>query len=360
MFITRGDVAVTMSLEFPDSRHLAPLVVLLVFLGSVPGLAAAAPVQGAADTITVGPDETVDGVQAVAGTVIIQGTVTGDVQVAAGSLVIAGTVEGNVEGAAGSVDIQGRVEGEVSVGAGSLTVGEDGYIGGTLEGGAGSARFAGTVVGDTEFGAGTILLEPTATFRGDLRYDGELEDRGATVEGRLIEDESLGESRTRPFADFGSALFDVYGFVVTFVLGAVLLLAFPGASQGLSSRVRADPLTTGLYGLVVLVGIPILLILVAITIIGIPLAIVGALLFALAAWVASVYGRYAVGEWLLDYVDLDNRWAALLVGMVAIALVGLVPILGGLVEFLVLLLGLGGLAIVGRRAYRGRGEGAGS
>lgn len=337
-------------------RFAAAVVVLLVVLGAVPGLAVAAPVQGVGETITVGPDETVDGVQGVAGTVVIRGTVTGDVQVAAGSLVITGTVEGDVSAGAGSVDIRGTVGGDVLVGTGSLTVGEDAVIGGTLEAGAGSARIAGTVVGDSSIGAGSLVLEPTATFEGDLRYDGELEDGGATVQGRLIEDPSLSGLSFRPFQGAGDVLFGIYGFLVNLVLGAVLLLAFPAASERLSNRVRDDAVTTGLYGLVVLVGVPVLLVLVAITVIGIPLAVLGALLFALALWVASVYGRYAVGGWLLGYVGTDNRWAALVVGLVAVAVVGLVPYLGGLVEFLVLLLGLGGLAVAGHGAYQGRGS----
>ncbi|MDZ7701007.1 MAG: hypothetical protein U5J98_02455 [Halobacteriales archaeon] len=145
---------------------------------------------------------------------------------------------------------------------------------------------------------------------------------------------------------------------MSFVLGAILLLAFPARTDGIRDRVRDDPLTSALYGLVVLVGVPILLVFVAITIIGIPLAVIGALLFALAAWVGSVIGRYAVGGWLLGYVGAENRWAALLVGMLAVGLVGLVPVLGGLVEFVVLLLGLGALGAVGLGAFRGRRAGS--
>lgn len=330
------------------------LIGMLVVLATVPGLAMAAPVQEVGGTIVVAADETVDSVEAAGGTVIVRGTVTGDVDAAAGSVIIAGTVEGDVSAGAGSVEITGQVDGDVSVGTGSLTIGKDAVIGGRLKAGAGSARIAGTVVGDVELGAGSIVLEPTATFQGDVRYDGDLDDRGATVDGRLIRDRSLTQSEFRPFAGFGSTLFDVYGFLVNLVLGAVLLLVFPDGSRRLARRLRDEPLSTGLYGLVALIGIPILLVLVAITIIGIPLAIIGALLFAVMVWVGSIYGRYAVGEWLLGYVGTDNRWLALVVGLVVVGLVSLVPILGGLVEFVVLLLGLGGLGVLALGALRGR------
>lgn len=335
-------------------RRSVPLAIgLLVVLATVPGLALAAPVQGAGGSVTVGPNETVDGVEGLFGTVVIQGTVTGDVDVAAGSVVITGEVGGDVSGAAGSVDIRGRVGGDVSVGAGSLTLAEDAVIGGRLNAGVGSAVLAGTVGGDASLGGGDIVLEETATFRGDVRYDGDLTDRGATVDGRLIHDDSIG-AMDQPFRGIGDVVVDVYGFLVSLVVGLGLLAAIPERSRRLAGRVIDEPLRTGLVGLGILIGVPIGLLLLAFTIIGIPLSIIGALLFALVAWIGSIYGRYAVGEWLLGYTGVDNRWVALVVGMVAVALIGLVPWLGGLVSFVVLLLGLGGIAVLTLEAYRAR------
>lgn len=337
------------------ARRLAvPILVALIVLGSVPGTAIAAPVQGVGGTVVVGQNQTVDSVQAVAGSVVIRGVVTGDVEVAAGSLVITGDVEGDVSGAAGSVDIRGRVAGDVNVGTGSLTIAEGAVVGGQLSAGVGSALLAGTVRGDASIGGGDIRLLPTATFGGDVRYDGDLTDRGATIEGQLVRDRSLSGATFAPGQAVWETFFDIYGFLVTLVVGAVLLLVFPGGSRRLARGIEAKPLQRGLYGLIALIGIPILLVLVAITIIGIPIALMGALLFALTAWLGSVYGRYAVGEWLLGYADIENRWVALLVGVAGVALVGLVPVLGAIVKFVVLLLGLGALAALGREYYRRR------
>jgi len=342
----------------PRRRLLAALAVLLLVLATLPGAALAAPVQGFGDNVVVGPGQTVDSVQAVGGTVIIHGTVDGDVSVAAGTLLIDGVVHGNVQAGSGAVTIDGRVDGNVVVGAGTLDVGRNAVIGGTLNGGAGSATIAGTVDGDATLGTGTLVLQPTATFGGNLRYNGALTDNGATVQGDLVRDTSLGAVNLGPIVGVGRFLFTVYGFLVNLVLGAILLLAFPAGSRRLADDIESRPVRAGLYGLAVVIGVPILLLVLVVTIIGIPLAIVGAILFGLTVWVASVYGRYAVGEWLVGYTDVDNRWLALLVGLVVVGLVALVPILGGVVEFLVLLLGLGALAVVGRRAYghRGRSE----
>lgn len=338
----------------PRRRLVAALGIVLLVLAVLPGAALAAPVQGFGGTVVVGPGQTVDSVQAVGGTVIIHGTVDGDVSVASGTLLIDGVVHGNVQSGAGAVTINGRVDGNVQVGAGTLDIGPDAVIAGTLAGGAGSATVAGTVLGDATLGTGSLVLQPTARFGGDLRYNGDLTDNGAAVQGELVRDTSLGAVNFGPILGVGRFVLTVYGFLVNVVLGAILLLAFPAGSRRLADDIESRPVRAGLYGLAVIIGVPILLIVLVVTIIGIPLAIVGAILFGLTAWVASVYGRYAVGEWLVGYTDVDNRWVALLVGLVVVGLVALVPLLGGIVEFLVLLLGLGGLAVVGRRAYNTR------
>ena len=133
-----------------------------------------------------------------------------------------------------------------------------------------------------------------------------------------------------------------------------MLLILPGLSAAVAARVATDPLRTAAIGLLTLVAIPVLLLVLAITIVGIPLAIVGGLLFGLLVWVALVYGRFAVGMWLLSLVDVENRWLGLLVGLVVLGFAALIPWIGGLVNFVVVLVGLGAVAAIGYSGYRGR------
>lgn len=305
-------------------------------------------------TIVVEEGETVeDDLSAVGGTVVVEGTVDGDLSAFGGNVVVGetGTVLGNVDGAAGNVRIVGEVGGSVNVAAGSLFVGPDAVIEGDLNAGAGSIDLAGTVDGDVEVGAETLVLRETAVIEGDLRYGAEeFVDEGGTVEGSVVQTDAEFDPVPTP----PGWVLTVYGFLANFLLGAVLLLVFPAASVGIATRARSEPIYVGAIGLVVLVAVPIVLVLLVLTLIGIPLAIVGAILFALSLWIASVYGRFAVGTWLLSYTEVDNRWLALLVGLLAVGIVEQVPFFGALIAFLVLLLGLGALALVARGAYRHR------
>lgn len=198
-----------------------------------------------------------------------------------------------------------------------------------------------------------VRLLGTASVGGDLRYDGELvREEGSVVGGTVGVADGFVEVTP---VDVGplAPLFRFYGLLASLLLGAVLLLALPGTADRVSATALTEPVRSGAAGLLALVGVPLLLVLFAITIIGIPITVVGALLFAVVAWVATVYGRLALGNWLLAFADVRNRWAGLLVGFALVWLLGFVPVAGTVADLGVLLLGLGALALVAYRAYRG-------
>ncbi|TYL39673.1 cell shape determination protein CcmA [Natronococcus pandeyae] len=325
--------------------RVAIALLVVVLLGTMPASVAAQSDERAGGTIVVEEGETVDEVEAFAGNVIVRGTVTGDVSAFAGNVQIDGEVGGDVEAVSGNVEITGTVDGDVSGAGGNFVVAEDATIGGSLEAGAGTVEIDGTIAGDAAIGAETIRLGENAAIDGDLRYGGTLEGNTDAVAGEITEDSRIGvglEPTVQPFAEW---LFAVYAFVLNLLLGAILLALFPRFSDGVARRVATDPVRTGLAGLGVLVGVPILLVAIAITIIGIPVTVVGAFLFALLVWIGVVYGRFAVAAWLLSYADLENRWLALVVGLLGGALLGQIPFVGGLLNFVIFLLGLGALSM---------------
>lgn len=336
------------------TRSLPALVAVLVLLATLPGVAAAESRTGG--TVVVGPDETVgEDLEAVAGSVVIRGTVDGDVSAFAGDVRVApgGTVTGNVTAAAGTVVIDGTVNGNVAVGGGSVLVTDRGRIDGSLQAGAGSIDVNGTVGGDAQLGAETVRLGPGAAIGGDLTYDGELvRAEEATIDGTVTRDAGL--DVVTPISEAPVGLLSVYGLLVNLLIGAVLLYAFPRFSAGVADRVADDPARTGGAGLLALVAIPVAIALLFVTVVGIPLALAGLVLFGLLVWIATIYGRYAIGEWVLSATDWEGRWLALLVGVVGVAVLTFVPFVGWVVELIVFLLGFGALVVGLWRGYRGR------
>ncbi len=342
-------------------RALSILCVALVVLAAMPGVAAAATRTGG--TVVVGPNETVsEDLEAFGGTVVIQGTVEGDLTAFAGSVEISGTVTGDVEASAGSVDVSGTVGGDLSGAAGAISLRDGASVGGTVEAAAGDVLIDGAVGGDLLVGGETIRLGPNADVTGDLRYDGELvRADGAAVGGEVTRDPGLSVGPGGPVPRVPGTAFAVYGVVVTLLAAAILLLVFPEFSREVVDRTVTDPVRTGGAGLLALVGIPVALVVLLVTVVGIPFSLVGLLLFVVLLWVGSLYGRYVLGAWLLSLADYENRWVALLVGVAV--LLGLrrvpVPLVADLTSFVVFVLGLGAVVsgLVGR--YRGRsGPGA--
>ncbi|MFD1646731.1 bactofilin family protein [Haloarchaeobius litoreus] len=331
---------------------------IVLVLGSMPGLVAAE--TAIADSYVVEEGETVDGLEVVGATVVVRGTVDGDLSGLAADVTVAetGVVTGDVNVAAANVDIAGRVDGDVSAAGASVVLAETAVVGGEFRVGASDVRIAGNVAGNVVVGADTIRVAPTAVVGGDLRYDGDISGaESASVAGSVVRDESIGGVNVgvdvAPWVVDGALA--VYGFVANLLLGAALLLVLPGFSRAVADRAVTDPLRSGGVGLLTVVGVPVLLVLLVLTLVGIPFAVAGAVLFGLFAWVALVYGRFALGSWLVARAGGDNRWVALTVGLLLGALFGLLPIVGGLVDGIVSLVGLGALVLVLYARY-GRGS----
>ncbi|MFB6151425.1 MAG: polymer-forming cytoskeletal protein [Haloarculaceae archaeon] len=365
-----------------SKRAVALVLALVVALALLPGAAAAGPSNS---DVVVGPDETVSGdLTATTGDVVVHGTVEGDVTAAAGSVAVTGEVDGSVSAAAGSVTVGGRVGGDASAaagsvdirsgatvggdasaGAGSVTVAEGATVRGDVNAGAGTADVAGTVEGDVN-GGERVVLASTATVRGDVTYHDSFDRApGATVGGTVTHEpdtDLFGPTVELDGLDGLDGLDEVglhlvpgvvpdgfhaaYWAAIALLVGAVLLLAFPEFSADLATRASDDPLRAGAVGFVALFGVPLVLVVCALTVVGIPVALAGGALFGLAAWAGLVYGEYLVGRQVVGALGESNRWAGLAVGVVGVEAVSLVPLLGGFVTFAVLLVGLGAGALV--------------
>ncbi len=337
-------------------RHiLAALLTLIVLFGAIPGVVAADTRTGGDVTIAAG--ETInDNLDIFAGNVVINGVVNGDVNVFSGNVVINGEVTGSVSAFAGTITVNGNVAGDVGAYGGTTTLGPEATVGGDFESGSGSTVVNGQIAGDARIDSESIVLGSTAAIAGNLEYDGELNRApDATVGGAVTRNAGLGVGPVveTPDTGFFDATLTIYGFLVSFLLGAVLLLVFPKFSGRVSTAATTAPLRSGGVGLLTLIGVPIVLVVLLFTIVGIPLSLAGIFLFAVVLWIGTIYGRFAIGTWLLEFAGYPNRWAALFLGLLVVALAARIPFVGGIISFLVLLLGLGALALTAYRTYRG-------
>jgi cytoskeletal protein CcmA (bactofilin family) len=338
-------------------------VVLLLTSGAV-GVVAAQETR-AGGVVTIGPQETYTGdLTVTAGTVVVQGTVDGDLTATAGSVLLAntGTVTGNLVTTSGSTTVEGTVGNNLAVVGGSVLVRDSAQIAGNFEAAAGAVDLRGAVDGDVRLAADEITVGPTAIVGGAIQYDASAFTRepGATVGGPVTQTDDV-QFTLVPLFGFESGVneplapagtFILYGFLANLVLGAALLLVAPGFGRAVADVGTTRALTSGGVGILAIVGVPLAILLLFLTIVGIPLALASAVAFALVLWIAQVYGAFVAGTWFLSLVDRTSRWGALVLGLAIVAIFNAIPF-GGFVNFVILLLGLGAFALTLYTTRRG-------
>ena len=327
------------------------------------------------DTVVVAADETWDGdLYLLGGRVTVEGTVDGDLTALGGQVEINGTVTGDVLAAGGTVSVDGTVEGDTRIAGGQLHVG-------------------GEVGEDVAATGGQLTVERGATIGGDLIATGGAITLSGSVAGRVegsagsyTRSGSVGgsehvvvSSRETAAPTAGETVFDaIRQFAVVVLLGALMLWLLPRAMAGADRVLRGKPLLALGGGLLVCVGyigflivtiIAMVLLgllfglirigsLVAIEIVaGSLLITVVSFLFALAVvFVADAVVGLALARMTLKMV-LPSRWrelGRLAAGAAAVVIITSIPIAGGWVKLVVVLLGMGALTIAGWDAWRAR------
>jgi hypothetical protein len=147
-----------------------------------------------------------------------------------------------------------------------------------------------------------------------------------------------GKAKLRHAAhDAGSAITRA---AMLFVFGVVVLSLLRPRYENVKMEIVSRPVRSFALGLVALViGIAATAVL-SITVIGIPLAIIGVLLSVLCVYGGIVSVLTVAGELLLRH-RTENPYVHLAAGSFAFLILGAIPVVGGLVTFLVVFIAIG-------------------
>jgi hypothetical protein len=300
--------------------------------------------------------------------------IDGDLVAAGGEVSVGGAVGDDLYAAGGEVRLDAIVSGNARIAGGDVTVGPATSVTGalTLNGGrvrfegtaqddlqanGGEVRIDGTVQGDAEVRAERVEIGPTARIGGKLKVRAEHQPvvtPGAEIAGGI----DYEQADINVHFDDGDAVHDFrvgHGIgsflwiLGVFVTGVLFTLAFPAYSARAADWIGREPLRSLGLGFVVLVCLPILGVLLLITIVGIPLALILFMLYVLLLFLGWVTAALFVGrkglQLLRSSQPVTTAWriGALLAAVIALWLVGKVPLVGGWVTFAALVLGIGAL-----------------
>lgn len=316
---------------------------------------------------------TVDGDVYCAGQhVTVSGTVNGDLLCAAQTIVVSGEIQGDVRIAAQTVTLSGSVADSVTVAAQSFSQGGDSTIGRdtsiaatdiTLSGTTGrdlaftaqNATINGQVDRDVSATVNRLQIGPDAQITGDLAYTSANNAQiasGAVVEGEVTksapkkgdgkQDRTAGEAI---LAWLGSYL---YFLAAALLVALALALLFPQAIHAIAGVGLASPWESLLTGIVAALVVPAISIILMLTVIGIPLALVLLLAWLLLQVFAGVVSAYYLGR--IVWRAQRNVILTMLIGVALLTLLYFVPVVGFIAFILAMLLGTGMILLaLGRR-----------
>jgi cytoskeletal protein CcmA (bactofilin family) len=272
---------------------------------------------------------------------------------AGGRVAVNATVQRNARIAGGNVTIgpQAKISGNVTVGGGDVRI--SGSIDGYLQVGGGHVVIDGPVGGNVEVGGGAVELGPNARINGRLRYasrDDLLRDPAAQVQGGIerFTPRAAWPASSGARERVGRGIGWVWS-IGLLIVAAILVSALPGVYTGVSAAVRARWALSLLIGFIALVCIPVAAFIAMLTVIGVPLALVTLALYLALLVAGYVSAGISIGQLALQRFHAARaaqagwRVAAAMLGMLAISLLGRLPLIGGLVIFAAMLLGIGAL-----------------
>ncbi|MDJ0853261.1 MAG: zf-HC2 domain-containing protein [Myxococcota bacterium] len=298
---------------------------------------------------------------------VVRGEVRGNVIALARDSEFTGEVTGTLHVASRLVRIVGRVGGNLyAFGAEGLEIEPDAHIGRDVAAGGEEVYVEGSVGRDLFVGGDRVELRGHVTrnvhawaeslgLLAGSSVGGDVDavlPRGQEIEiadGARVAGESssrvLEHRRDRGFAKLADPHF--YGWLAlhvgaAFVVGMVLHLVLPGLFGGHLETTGAFFRSLGL-GFAVAVLVPIGLAAVAMTLIGVPLALMGAALYLAGLYVSIVLVAFLIGRSVVH--PSSDAWTAfgmaLLVGLVIVVFATHFPYVGGPLRVVTVLTGVG-------------------
>lgn len=325
----------------------------------------------------------------------ISGTVNGDVYLAGGTVTIDGQVNGHVLATCAKFDLTGTVEKSCRVIASQILVSgqaKDSFscmatnlqttatallegnivaIAGNIDMGAplrgnltavsSAAKISSHIDGDVSGYIGKLRLTSKAEIDGTLDYRSDTPaviETGAVVKGQVLQESSvINKLMDRSWLHqvvMGSQIIAILmNFMYTLASGYLLLRFFP---HGLHSSIRfigKKPVKALFSGAMVVMLMPLLVLILLVTVLGVPLAFAAMGLNVLGFYTAKVYVLFWIAERLMQKWHWWHRgWLFFFCTLIYFFIVELLPF-GTLLSLVFLLLGLGCMALYQLERFTG-------
>ena len=303
-------------------------------------------------------------------TLLFTGSASQDLQAAGGTLTFIGNVGDDVRAAGGSITLGSSVKGDALLAGGEVTTLPSMLVGGDVAIAAGRALISGTVQGSLRVHAREVTIDatvsgpvyisaekvtfgPRAVLSGAVTYRSSKQATvvsGATLSGEVIhEPVAPRESTASPL--YWAKMIGLWFLlkVLMIFLGALLVsLYYRRAVKGIALRLMDGFGWNALLGFAFLVATPLAAVFLMMTVVGLLFGILVMLVYGAMLIIATLYLPALVGGEIYRYfrreAEMTVSLITIVIGTAALAVLALIPVVGWVVAF-VLMLGSLGAAI---------------
>ena len=300
-------------------------------------------------------------VMAVGGNVNIVGSVGESVRAVGGNVIIGGSVGKDAVVGGGQVNIiGGTIYGDAIVGAGQLNV--ESLIEGTLRVRGGEVVINAPVGGNVDIKAEKITLGKKAVISGNFEYTSKNEAvimEGAKVLGKTIYNPVPAVPASGKAWGLAAILggWILFKFLAVLTAAIVLTLVCRKFAGKVTEKAWGNFGWELLRGFVVMVVTPVAAVALMVSVLGFMLGILTILAYAIIMILATIFSGIILGSWLFKVIkkrsSYEVNWKTTAVGVIALYVLSLIPFIGWIICFLIILVALGGFTKV---AYEGMRE----
>jgi hypothetical protein len=275
----------------------------------------------AGNTVTL--NAPVEGAVLAGGNITVNAPISGDLFAAGGHIVVNADVAGKIVAAGGEIEVRGDTKNAVVAG-GTVTIHSDTVI----------SRDA-VITGGTVTNAGRVI--GNLTVRAENFYN-----TGSAGSVDFKKSEGLQGFKTRL-----QELMNIIYLLMTvgfLILGIIVLKVFPAPFFIVEEEVRKSPLKNILVGFVLIIASVILIILLAVTIVGFPVAVIIGMLVIIALMLSSLFVSFALGRKIVDICNVKtNDLLIFVLGYIVLSLLFRVPYAGWFIQIVAISLGFGAI-----------------
>jgi hypothetical protein len=255
----------------------------------------------------------------------------------------------------GNINVNAPVAGDLIVAGGQVTV--NSHIGGKVMAAGGNLNIGGNISKNALLGGGQVDIRPGTVIGKDAYISGGTVNNAGRVEGNLtvsaskfentgsagrVEFHQIKTEREEPQYPVNPfAILMTLGYLIA---GLIFLHFFPAIFSTIDTEVKSSTAVKTIAGFVLLIAGMILILLVAVTLIGIPLAIIMTLLLVLAVMLSGIFVSFSLGQAIFDLLKFKTSdLVVFLVGFLILNGLFYIPIAGGLIKIVAISLGFGAI-----------------